>query len=64
MKKLFIVLAIGAFAACNSNTTDATKTGDTTATEAAKTVDTAAKAVDTAAKAVDTTAKAVDTLKK
>lgn len=63
MKKLFLVLAIGAFAACNSNTTDATKTGDTSATET-KAVDTTAKTVDTTAKAVDTTAKAVDTLKK
>jgi hypothetical protein len=61
MKKLLFVLALGAFAACGSGSTEATAT-DTTAvtvdTAAAPAVDTAAPAVDTAAAAVDTAAAA------
>jgi hypothetical protein len=56
MKKLLVVLAIGAIVACNnSGDTDATK--DTATIQ----VDTSAKPVDTTAKPVDTTAKPVDT---
>jgi hypothetical protein len=52
MKKLLFVLALGAFAACGSGSTDATATDTTVVT-----VDTAvAPAVDTAAPVVDTTA--------
>ena len=60
MKKLLLVLAIGTFVACNSETAaDAVKKADTTATEAIKAVDTSVKAaIDTAA------AKLIDTLKK
>jgi hypothetical protein len=54
MKKLLFVLALGAFAACNSGEN---KTAAADTTKAGVTVDTAAKAaVDTAAKA-DTTVK-------
>jgi len=61
MKKLLLVLAIGAFVACNDNAgTDETKI------DSLPVVDTTAVAIDTtaAAPAVDTTVKAVDTLKK
>ena len=61
MKKLLLVLAIGAFVACNDNAgTEETKT------DSLPVVDTTAVAIDTtaAAPAVDTTVKAVDTLKK
>ncbi len=59
MKKLLLVLAIGTFVACNSETAaDAVKKADSTA-EAIKAVDTSVKAaIDTAA------AKIIDTLKK
>ncbi|MFM9909778.1 MAG: hypothetical protein ACKVOW_10535 [Chitinophagaceae bacterium] len=59
MKKLLLVLAIGTFVACNSETAaDAVKKADST-TEAIKAVDTSVKAaIDTAA------AKIIDTLKK
>jgi len=56
MKKLLVVLAIGAFVACN-NAGDADATKDTTATP----VDTTAKPVDTTVKPVDTTAHPKDT---
>jgi hypothetical protein len=56
MKKLLVVLAIGAIVACN-NAGDADATKDTTTA----TVDTSAKPVDTTAKPVDTTAKPTDT---
>lgn len=52
MKKLLLVLAIGAFAACN-NASQETTPADTTAV--------AAPADTTAAPAVDTTAPAADT---
>jgi hypothetical protein len=61
MKKLLLVLAIGAFVACNDNAgTDETKT------DSLPVVDTTAVTVDTtlAPVVVDTTAKAVDTVKK
>jgi hypothetical protein len=55
MKKLLLVLAIGAFVACNDNAGTGETKADTTA--APSTVDTAATApVDTTAKPMDTTA--------
>ena len=57
MKKLLVVLAIGAIVACN-NAGDVDATKDTATTP---TVDTSAKPVDTTAKPVDTTAKPTDT---
>lgn len=57
MKKLLLVLAIGAFVACNNSTGDAPKTDS----PAVAPVDTTAKPVDTTAAAADTTAKAADT---
>ena len=53
MKKLLVVLAIGAIVACN-NAGDADATKDTTTTTAP--VDTTAMPVDTTAKPVDTSA--------
>ena len=61
MKKLLLVLAIGAFVACNDNAgTEESKT------DTLPVVDTTVVAIDTTATApaVDTTVKAVDTLKK
>ena len=66
MKKLLLVLAIGAFvASCNdSGTAEGTKPADSTATTTAP-VDSTAKPVDSTAKPVDSTAKpATDTTKK
>lgn len=57
MKKLLFVLALGAFAACNSGE------NQTPAADTVKT-DTAAVTVDTTAVAVDTTKVAADTTKK
>ena len=62
MKKLLLVLAIGAFVACNDNAgTDETKTDTLPVVDTATTV-----VVDTTSTApvVDTTVKAVDTIKK
>ncbi|WP_430899697.1 MULTISPECIES: hypothetical protein [unclassified Paraflavitalea] len=61
MKKLFFVLAVAGFVACNDSGAAAEEKKDTAAPAA---VDTTAKPVDTAAKAVDTAAKAVDTAAK
>lgn len=59
MKKLLLVLAIGTFVACNSETAADAKKADSTTTEAIKAVDTSVKAaIDTAA------AKIIDSLKK
>lgn len=61
MKKLLLVLAIGAFAACNNNATEETKGTDT----ATAPVDTLSTPMDTANRATtDTAAATVDTLKK
>lgn len=62
MKKLLLVLAIGAFAACNNNAgTEETKTDSIPAVDTV----TAPVVVDTTAPAAaDTTAPAVDTTKK
>lgn len=57
MKKLLVVLAIGAFVACN-NAGDADTKTDSPATAP---VDTMAKPVDTTVKPVDTTAHPKDT---
>ena len=58
MKKLSLVLAIGAFVACNNNgSADAPKADS----PAVAPVDTTAKPVDTTAAPADTTAKAADT---
>ncbi len=57
MKKLLVVLALGAFVACN-NAGDAEATKDTATTAP---VDTTAKPVDTTVKPVDTTAHPKDT---
>ena len=59
MKKLLLVLAIGAFVACNNGGTEETK-ADTTTTI---TTDTTTVPVDTTTHPVDTT-KVVDTTKK
>ena len=61
MKKLFLVLAIGAFVACNDNAgTDETKTDTLPVVDTATTV-----TVDTTSTTVvDTTVKVVDTIKK
>lgn len=61
MKKLLLVLAIGAFAACNSGTSSDTPTDSTTVNvdsmaNAAK--DSLNNIVDTAKKAIDSTVKA------
>lgn len=62
MKKLLLVLAIGAFVACNNSTESTEQKADTTAAPAP--ADTTAKPADTTAAPADTTAKPVDTLKK
>jgi hypothetical protein len=62
MKKLLLVLAIGAFVACNNSTESTEQKGDTATTAAP--ADTTAKPADTTAAPADTTAKPVDTLKK
>jgi hypothetical protein len=62
MKKLLLVLAIGAFVACNNSTESTEQKADTTTTAAP--ADTTAKPADTTAAPADTTAKPVDTLKK
>ena len=60
MKKLLLVLAIGAFVACNDSTDD-TKSADTTVVTPVDTVsrpvDTTMRPVDSAGRPVDTTAK-------
>ena len=57
MKKLLLVLAIGAFVACNNNTESGEVKPDTTAAPApVAPVDTTATPVDTTAKPVDTSA--------
>jgi uncharacterized lipoprotein YajG len=61
MKKLFLVLAIGAFAACNNSSSTETKTDTAAAT---KTDTAAAMKADTSAVKADTSKKAVDTTKK
>ncbi|HEY4966541.1 MAG TPA: hypothetical protein VII28_09080 [Puia sp.] len=68
MKKLFVVLAIGTFAACNGSSS-ADKTVDSAATAAKDTVaavaDSAVKTIDSAATAAKDSLKAkVDTTKK
>lgn len=64
MKKLLLVLAIGAFvASCNDGGTG-TETKDTTATAPAAADTTVPAPADTTAHATDTTAHAVDTTKK
>lgn len=66
MKKFLIVLAIGAFAACN-NAGDSKAAADSTAAKdsAAKMSDSSSKMTDTANKmAADTTAKKDTTIKK
>jgi methyl-accepting chemotaxis protein len=53
MKKVFLAIAVASvFTACNS--------GEGTATEAVKAVDSTVQAVDSTVKAVDSTVKAVD----
>ena len=59
MKKLLLVLAIGAFVACNNGGTEETKTTDSTTTT---TTDTTTVPVDTTTLPVDTTR--TDTTKK
>jgi uncharacterized lipoprotein YajG len=62
MKKLLVVLAIGAFAACNNSASTEAKT-DTTAAKvdsSAMKVDSSAAKVDSSAKKVDSAAKKVD----
>jgi hypothetical protein len=60
MKKLFLILAIGAFVACNDNGSDEGTGADTTVTPAPDTTivvpDTTVKPVDTTAVKPDTTA--------
>jgi hypothetical protein len=60
MKKLLLILAIGAFVACNDNGSDEGATPDSTATVAPDTTivvpDTTVKPVDTTAVKPDTTA--------
>ncbi|MBI2283620.1 MAG: hypothetical protein HYU71_07925 [Bacteroidetes bacterium] len=58
MKKLLFVLALGAFAACNSGE------NQTPAADSVKTDSAAVAPVDTAAHAADTTHAAADTTKK
>ena len=61
MKKLFFVLAIGAFAACNnSSSTEAAAKTDSSAVK----VDSSATKVDSMAKKVDSAATKVDSMKK
>ncbi len=64
MKKLFVVLAIGAFAACNGSSSTETKV-DSAAAPAAAVVDSAAKTMDSTASAAKDSLKAkTDTTKK
>jgi len=56
MKKLLLVLAIGAFVACNNNAEGTEVKTDTPAAPAPAPVDTTATPVDTTAKPVDTSA--------
>ena len=69
MKKLFVVLAIGAFAACNNSASTETKSADSTVkavdSSVTATADSAKAKIDSTAKAVVDSAKAkVDSLKK
>ncbi|HEX4851657.1 MAG TPA: hypothetical protein VFV08_12655 [Puia sp.] len=68
MKKLLLVLAIGAFAACNNSTSSSSGVDSTAkaATDSVKaTVDSAKSAIDSTAKAAKDTIKAkVDSAKK
>ena len=65
MKKLFFVLAIGAFAACNNSSSTEAKTDSAKVDSAAAAkVDTATKKLDSAAAKVDTAAKKLDSVKK
>ncbi|MDI3321775.1 hypothetical protein [Pinibacter soli] len=73
MKKLFVVLAIGAFAACNNSASTETKSADSTKVDStvaatAAATDSTVKAADSTVKAADSTVKAaekkVDSLKK
>jgi hypothetical protein len=54
MKKLLLVLAIGAFAACGDNSTDDTTTTDTVTTSTVDTNTTVAPIPDTTAVSSDT----------
>ena len=58
MKKFLLVLAIGAFVACNDDTTDSTTTPDSTTTT---TIDSSTITVDTSNRATVDTSKAGDT---
>jgi uncharacterized lipoprotein YajG len=65
MKKLLVVLAIGAFAACNNSASTEAKT-DTTAAKvdsSAAKMDSSAGKMDSSAKKVDSAAKKIDTSK-
>ena len=63
MKKLLLVLAIGAFAACGDSTTEDSTTTDTVTTSTVDTNTTVAPLPDTTVVTTDTTVK-VDTIKK
>ena len=56
MKKLLLVLAIGAFVACNNNAEGTEVKADTPAVAPVAPVDTTAKPVDTTAAKADTSA--------
>ncbi|GAC1444222.1 MAG: hypothetical protein NVSMB63_13500 [Sediminibacterium sp.] len=60
MKKLLVVLALGAFAACNSGENKEAKADSTAAVK----VDSAAAKMDTAAKKMDTAAAKMDSAAK
>lgn len=65
MKKLLLVLAIGAFVACNDASTSGEKPADSPATTQPAPDTTSTTPVDTTHTGVDTSAaKAVDTVKK
>jgi uncharacterized lipoprotein YajG len=60
MKKLLLVLAIGAFAACNNSSTDAKASADSSKMSA----DSSKMAADSSKMAMDSTKKMVDSAKK
>jgi hypothetical protein len=65
MKKFFIVLAIGAFAACNNSASTEAKTSDSTKVDSTKVVvDSTKMTTDSTKMAVDSSKMSADTSKK
>ena len=65
MKKFFIVLAIGAFAACNNSASTEAKTSDSTKVDSSKmAVDSSKMSADSSKMAADSSKMSADTSKK